>query len=48
MIKNMTDINEQVNGDLEDTAVLLKKIGQNASKSKILALNASIEAARSG
>ena len=48
MIKNMTDINKQVNGDLEDTAVLLKKIGQNASKSKILALNASIEAARSG
>lgn len=44
----MTDINEQVNGDLEDTAVLVKKIGQNASKSKILALNASIEAARSG
>lgn len=48
MIKSMSEINAQVDEDLESTAVLLKKIGQNASKSKILALNASIEAARSG
>ena len=48
MIKSMSEINAQVDGDLENTAVLLKKIGQNASKSEILALNASIEAARSG
>lgn len=48
MIKSMSEINAQVDGELESTALLLKKIGQNASKSKILALNASIEAARSG
>lgn len=48
MIKEMENMNKQVVEDLDTTIEVLNKIDGNASKSRILALNASIEAARAG
>lgn len=48
MIKEMENMNTQVVEDLDTTLEVLNKIDGNASKSRILALNASIEAARAG
>lgn len=48
MIQDMENMNTQVVEDLDTTIEVLNKIDDNASKSRILALNASIEAARAG
>ena len=47
-IKEITDISENVSEKINAAATLIKDIQSNASRSNILALNASIEAARAG
>lgn len=48
MLSGMTDLTNNFNHDVEEVADVVQKISGNASRSNILALNASIEAARSG
>lgn len=51
LFKMLTDMNEMsssVEGDVHNAVEVVNKISGNASRSNILALNASIEAARSG
>lgn len=47
-LKDMNETTRQVEGDVSAAVDVAGKIGSNASRSNILALNASIEAARSG
>ncbi|MBE6014856.1 MAG: hypothetical protein E7241_05775 [Lachnospiraceae bacterium] len=47
-IKEITDISSEVSENISAAATLIKDIQSNASRSNILALNASIEAARAG
>ncbi|MBR5337103.1 MAG: hypothetical protein IK152_03890 [Lachnospiraceae bacterium] len=47
-IKEITDISTEVSENINAAATLIKDIQSNASRSNILALNASIEAARAG
>ena len=47
-LQEMQEKTGYISNDVENTSVIVSKIRANASKSKILALNASIEAARSG
>ncbi|MCR4803095.1 MAG: hypothetical protein K5895_08845 [Lachnospiraceae bacterium] len=47
-LKSMNEITTSVSEDVNNAAVVTGKIASNASRSNILALNASIEAARSG
>lgn len=47
-LQHVEDRTGSINKSVEDTSAVVAKIRANASKSKILALNASIEAARSG
>ncbi len=47
-LQEMQDKTGNIGKGVEETSVVVSKIKANASKSKILALNASIEAARSG
>lgn len=47
-IKDITDISTKVSENINAAATLIKDIQSNASRSNILALNASIEAARAG
>lgn len=47
-IKEITDISTKVSENINAAATLIKDIQSNASRSNILALNASIEAARAG
>ena len=48
MLEEMNDMTSGVEADVNGAADIVNQIGQNASHSNILALNASIEAARSG
>lgn len=48
ILDDMTDQTEHVNNDVVNASKIVGKISGNASRSTILALNASIEAARSG
>ena len=48
MLSNMNENTMVVDGDVKAAAKVIDKLGKNASRSNILALNASIEAARSG
>ena len=48
MLEDMNAMTSSVEEDVNGAADIVNKIGQNASHSNILALNASIEAARSG
>lgn len=48
MMAGMSDMTNNVEGDVHNTVEVVNKISSNASRSNILALNASIEAARSG
>lgn len=48
LMADMSDMTNNVEGDVHDTVEVVNKISSNASRSNILALNASIEAARSG
>lgn len=48
MLSAMTELTEGVNHDVQEVTDVVQKISGNASRSNILALNASIEAARSG
>lgn len=48
MLKGMSEMTNNVEGDVHNTVEVVNKISSNASRSNILALNASIEAARSG
>lgn len=48
MLEEMNSMTSSVEADVNGAANIVSKIGQNASQSNILALNASIEAARSG
>lgn len=48
MMADMSDMTNNVEGDVHNTVEVVNKISSNASRSNILALNASIEAARSG
>lgn len=48
MLTNMSEMTNNVEGDVHNTVEVVNKISSNASRSNILALNASIEAARSG
>ena len=48
MLSGMTDQTDEVEADVDAAVNVVKKISGNASRSNILALNASIEAARSG
>lgn len=48
MLTDMNTQTEDVESDVKDATGIVKKISSNASRSNILALNASIEAARSG
>lgn len=48
MLEKMNDMTNGVESDVNDASDIVNKIKQNASHSNILALNASIEAARSG
>ena len=47
-LSNMSEKTGSIEADVKETSEVVSKIRANASKSKILALNASIEAARSG
>lgn len=48
MLTNMNQMTSEVEKDVNEASSVINKIGNNASHSNILALNASIEAARSG
>lgn len=48
ILDNMGNITSNVEGDVQEAVGVVGKISGNASRSNILALNASIEAARSG
>lgn len=48
MLTDMNDVTNSVEGDVHTAVDVVGKISSNASRSNILALNASIEAARSG
>lgn len=48
MLSGMTELTNGINHDVQDVTDVVQKISGNASRSNILALNASIEAARSG
>lgn len=48
MLEEMNNMTSSVEADVNGAADIVNQIGQNASHSNILALNASIEAARSG
>lgn len=48
MLSGMTELTDGINNDVQDVTDVVQKISGNASRSNILALNASIEAARSG
>lgn len=48
MLTEMDRMANNVESDVNDAVVVVNKVSSNASRSKILALNASIEAARSG
>ncbi len=48
MLTNMNDMTNYVENDVHNAVDVVNKISSNASRSNILALNASIEAARSG
>jgi hypothetical protein len=48
MLSNMDEMTSSVEGDVNNAVGVVNKISNNASRSNILALNASIEAARSG
>lgn len=48
MLTDMSEMTNNVEGDVHNTVEVVNKISSNASRSNILALNASIEAARSG
>lgn len=48
ILTNMSEMTNSVEGDVHNTVEVVNKISSNASRSNILALNASIEAARSG
>lgn len=48
MLTEMNDMTSSVEGDVQNAVDVVNKISGNASRSNILALNASIEAARSG
>ena len=48
MLEKMNDMTNSVESDVNGASDIVNKIRQNASHSNILALNASIEAARSG
>lgn len=48
MLTNMNEMTSSVEGDVHNAVEVVNKISGNASRSNILALNASIEAARSG
>ena len=48
MLEKMNDMTTSVESDVNGASDIVNKIRQNASHSNILALNASIEAARSG
>ncbi len=48
MMAGMSEMTNNVEGDVHNTVEVVNKISSNASRSNILALNASIEAARSG
>ena len=48
MLSDMNQITLDVEQDVNEAADVVNKISSNASRSNILALNASIEAARSG
>lgn len=48
MITNVSDMTNKVEEEINTSEVVIGSISANASKSNILALNASIEAARSG
>lgn len=48
MLTDMNDMTSSVEGDVHNAVEVVNKISGNASRSNILALNASIEAARSG
>ena len=48
ILEQMKDTTGAVDNDVEEASQVVKKIRSNASRSNILALNASIEAARSG
>lgn len=48
MLSGMTEMTSGINHDVQEVTDVVQKISGNASRSNILALNASIEAARSG
>jgi hypothetical protein len=48
MLSSMNEMTTNVEGDVQNAVSIVNKISSNASRSNILALNASIEAARSG
>lgn len=48
MLTDMNEVTNNVEGDVDKAVDVVGKISSNASRSNILALNASIEAARSG
>lgn len=48
MLSNMNEMTNSVDGDVHNAVEVVNKISSNASRSNMLALNASIEAARSG
>ena len=48
MLTNMNEVTSDVEKDVNEASGVVNKISNNASHSNILALNASIEAARSG
>lgn len=48
LLSNMNEMADSVESDVSNATEVVKKINNNASHSNILALNASIEAARSG
>lgn len=48
MLKQMTELTAGIENDVINASEVVNNVSRNASRSKILALNASIEAARSG
>ena len=48
LLKDMDEVSTNIGNDVQNAVEIVSKINENASRSNILALNASIEAARSG